>query len=297
MTDPRPLKLGTRGSRLALAQAQSVADALGEAEVVAVRSTDSEPGDKERFVRGVEQALIAGEVDLGVHSAKDLPGQRPDELRLAGVAAREDPLDAYVGQASSLADLPPGARVGTSSLRRRSQLLALRDDLEIIELRGNVDTRLKKLAEGEYDGVVLAAAGLRRLGREGEIAFEFDLDEMTPSPGQGSLAIEARRDDPDAAGQAARISDHDALVELTAERAAVVVLGVSCQTPVGVCARLEGGELTMRGFAGLPDGSEWVRDRVTGDGEQPVALAQALVERMVVAGAREILERAEGHAS
>jgi len=297
LTGPRPLKLGTRGSRLALAQTQSVADALGEAEVVAVRSTDSEPGDKERFVRGVEQAVIAGEVDLGVHSAKDLPGQRPDELRLAGVAAREDPLDAYVGRASSLEDLAPGARIGTSSLRRRSQLLALRDDLDVVDLRGNVDTRLGKLAEGEYDGIVLAAAGLRRLGREGEIAFEFELDRMTPAPGQGSLAIEARRDDADAAGEAARISDHDTLVEFTAERAAVVALDASCQTPVGICARLEGGELTVHGFAGLPDGSEWVRDRVAGDGEQPVALGQALAERMVAAGAREILQRAEETAS
>ena len=167
------LRLGTRGSRLALAQSQSVADALDGAEVVAVRSTDSDPGDKERFVRGVEQALVAGEVDLGVHSAKDLPGRRPDELRLAGVAPREDPRDAYLGTAASLGELPAGARIGTSSLRRRSQLLALRDDLDVVELRGNVDTRLGKLEEGEYDGIVLAAAGLRRLGREGEIAFAF----------------------------------------------------------------------------------------------------------------------------
>ena len=287
------LRLGTRGSRLALAQSQSVADALGGGEVVAVRSTDADPGDKERFVRGVEQALIAGEVDLGVHSAKDLPGRRPDELRLAGVPPREDPRDAYVGAASSLAAVPSGARIGTSSLRRRSQLLALRDDLSVVDLRGNVDTRLRKLGEGEYDGIVLAAAGLRRLGREGEIAFAFALDELTPAPGQGSLAIESRRDDAESATEAARISDHDALVELTAERAAVVALDASCQTPVGVCARLDGGELSIHGYAGLPDGSEWVRDHVAGDGEQPAALGEALAERMIAAGARDILERAE----
>jgi hydroxymethylbilane synthase len=296
LSDRPALRLGTRGSRLALAQSQSVADALPDAEVVAVRSTDSEPGDKERFVRGVERALIAGEVDLGVHSAKDLPGQRPDELRLAGVAPREDPRDAYVGTAASLGELPAGARIGTSSLRRRSQLLALRDDLDVVELRGNVDTRLGKLAGGEYDGIVLAAAGLRRLGREGEIAFTFGFDEMTPAPGQGSLAIEARRDDADAAAEAARISDHDALVELTAERTATLALDASCQTPVGVCARLDGGELSVHGYAGLPDGSEWVRDHVSGDGEQPAALGQALAERMIAAGAREILERAEAAA-
>lgn len=290
------VRLGTRGSRLALAQAQSVADAIGHAEVVAVQSTDSEPGDKERFVRGVERALLDGEVDLGVHSAKDLPGQRPQELRLAGVPPREDPLDAYVGKAQSFAELPAGARIGTSSLRRRSQLLALREDLDVVELRGNVDTRLRKLSDGDYDGIVLAAAGLRRLGRQSEISFTFVLGELTPSPGQGSLAIEARRDDESSAAEAAGISDHDALVELTAERAAVASLGASCQTPVGVCARLGAGELVLHGYAGLPDGSEWVRDRVAGDAEQPVALGEALAERMLASGARDILERAEAAA-
>ena len=293
MTDARVLRLGTRGSPLALAQAQSVADALQGADVVPVRSTDSDPGDKERFVRGVEGALIAGEVDLGVHSAKDVPGSRPDELRLAGVVPRQDPLDAYVGRASSLAEVPAGARVGTSSLRRRSQLLALRDDLDVVELRGNVDTRLRKLGEGSYDGIVLAAAGLRRLERDSEIAFTFGIDELTPAPGQGSLAIEARRDDLESASEAARISDHDALVELTAERAAVVALAATCQTPVGVCARLNGDELAVHGYAGLPDGSEWIRDRVAGDPEQPAALGETLADRMLAAGARDILERAE----
>jgi hydroxymethylbilane synthase len=296
LTGAAALKLGTRGSRLALAQAQSVADALDGAEVVAVRSGDSDPGDKERFVRGVEGALVAGKVDLGVHSAKDLPGSRPDEVRLVGVPPREEPRDAYVGGASSLAELSPGARIGTASLRRRSQLLALREDLEVVDLRGNVDTRLRKLGEGSYDGIVLAAAGLRRLGREEEIAFTFELDKLTPAPGQGSLALEARRDDAASAAEAARISDHDALVELTAERTAVAALDATCQTPVGVCARLDGGELTMHGYAGLPDGSEWVRDRVQGDPEQPAALGAALAERMIAAGARDVLERAEGAA-
>jgi hydroxymethylbilane synthase len=170
--------------------------------------------------------------------------------------------------------------------------LALRPDLELVELHGNVDTRLRKLSEGECEGIILAAAGLRRLGREGEIAFRFGLEEMTPAAGQGSLALEARRADEAAAAEAARISDHDALVELTAERAAVGALGATCYTPVGICARLEEGELFVRGFAGLPDGSEWVRDRVVGDGDQPVALGQALAERMLASGARELLERA-----
>lgn len=294
MSAAGPLKLGTRGSPLALAQAESVAGALGGAEVVAISSHDSDPGDKERFVRGVERALIDGDVDLGVHSAKDLPGERPDELRLAGVPGREDPRDAYVGAASSLQDVPAGARIGTASLRRRSQLLALRDDLEVVELHGNVDSRLGRLAEGSYEGIILAAAGLRRLGREAEMSFAFGVQQLTPAPGQGSLALEARRDDARAAAEAARISDHDALVELTAERTAVAALDASCQTPVGICARLSDDELTVEGYAGLPDGSEWIRDRVAGDPEQPAALGQALAERMLAAGAGDILRRAEG---
>jgi hydroxymethylbilane synthase len=291
-----PLKLGTRGSRLALAQAELVADALGGADIVPVKSTDGEPGDKERFVRGIDRALLAEEVDLGVHSAKDLPSDRTEAIRLVGVVGREDPADAYVGSASSMDELAPGSRIGTASLRRRSQLLALRGDLEIAELHGNVDTRLRKLAEGEYDGIVLAAAGLHRLGRGAEISFRFGLEELTPAGGQGSLALEARRSDPEVAAEAARISDHDALVELTAERAAVARLEATCHTPVGVCARLGQGELEIFGYAGDSDGSDWVRDRLGGDPEQPAALGEALAERMLAAGAREILRRAEAAA-
>jgi hydroxymethylbilane synthase len=291
-----PLKLGTRGSRLALAQAELVADALGGADIVPVKSTDGEPGDKERFVRGIDRALLAEEVDLGVHSAKDLPSDRTEAIRLVGVVGREDPADAYVGSASSMDELAPGSRIGTASLRRRSQLLALRGDLEIAELHGNVDTRLRKLAEAEYDGIVLAAAGLHRLGRGAEISFRFGLEELTPAGGQGSLALEARRSDPEVAAEAARISDHDALVELTAERAAVARLEATCHTPVGVCARLGQGELEIFGYAGDSDGSDWVRDRLSGDPEQPAALGEALAERMLAAGAREILRRAEAAA-
>jgi hydroxymethylbilane synthase len=290
------LKVGTRGSRLALAQAELVATALGGAEVVTVRSTDGEPGDKERFVRGVERALLDGEVDLGVHSAKDLPSQRPDAVRLVGVVGREDPADAYLGEGSSLAELHAGSVVGTASLRRRSQLLALRPDLELAELRGNVDTRLRKLAEGDCDGIVLALAGLRRLGREGEVAFRFGLEELTPAAGQGSLALEARRGDAGTAEEAARISDHDALVELTAERAALIALEAGCETPVGVCARLGDGEIEVFGYAGRPDGSEWVRDRIGGDPEQPAAAGEELAKRMLAAGAGAILRGAEAGA-
>ena len=287
------LRLATRGSALALAQAELVAAALGGAEIVPVAGDAPEPNDKARFVRGVEAALLADEADLGVHSAKDLPAEQADGLELVGVPQREIPADAYVGAATSLDALGQGARIGTSSLRRRAQLLALREDLEPVELRGNVDTRLRKLAAGECDGAVLALAGLRRLGRAAEAAFALSIEQITPAAGQGALALQARADDAEAGDAAAQVTDRVALVELTAERAAVSALAATCNTPVGICARLEGGELTVSGFAGLPDGSEWVRDRVAGDPGQPAALGKALADRMLSAGARDILARAE----
>ena len=158
------LRLATRGSTLALAQANAVADLLGGAEIVEATS-DGEPGDKSRFVRGVERELLAGRADVGVHSAKDLPAELPEGLLIGGVPPREQPADAWIGDGERLDDVPEGARVGTSSLRRRAQLLAARPDLEVVELHGNVDTRLRRLREGDLDAIVLAAAGLRRLGR------------------------------------------------------------------------------------------------------------------------------------
>jgi hydroxymethylbilane synthase len=285
------LRVATRGSALALAQAGAVADLLGGAELVEVRSHDAEAGDKARFVRGVEAALLAGEADLGVHSAKDLPGEVAEGLEIVAVPSREDPADAYVGAARSLDGIPDGARIGTASLRRRAQLAALRPDLEVVGVRGNVDTRLRKLEAGEYDGLVLALAGLRRLGRGAEVAFSFGLDEMTPAPGQGTLAVQAVPGS-DAAREAAGATDRKALVELTAERAAVAALGATCDTPIGICARLDGERLTIRGFAGLPDGSEWVRDLLVGDADEPAALGETLAERMLATGAGELLERA-----
>jgi hydroxymethylbilane synthase len=291
------VRLGTRGSALALAQAQLVAEALGDAEIVAVETSGDRGergGDKARFVREIEHALLAGDVDLGVHSAKDLPTDLPEALEIAGVPAREDAADCFVGPAGSLAGVPEGARIGTASLRRRSQLLALRPDLEIAELRGNVDTRLRRLEDGDYDGVVLAAAGLRRLGRESEIAFRFAVAELTPAAGQGALALEARSDDAAGVAAAGSLTDATALVELTAERATVAELGASCHTPVGVHARLDRNDLAIEAFVGLPDGSDWVRDAVGGTAEDPIALGLELGGRLLAAGAGEILERAEG---
>jgi hydroxymethylbilane synthase len=286
------LRLGTRTSALALIQAESVGAALGGAEIVPIKTADAALGDKSRFVRGVEDELLARRIELAVHSAKDLPGELPDGLAIVCVPGREDPSDAFIGAAASLDDVPEGARVGTSSLRRRSQLLALRPDLEISGLRGNVDTRLAKLAAGEYDGIVLATAGLARLGRADEISFRFGIEQMTPAPGQGALALEARDDDGESAAIAGRIADEAAFVELTAERVAVRALQADCDTPVGVSARCVDSQLVVHGYAGLPDGSEWVRDRVIGDPDQAGAIGEAIAERMLAAGAREILEAA-----
>jgi len=221
-----------------------------------------------------------------------LPGELPDGLALAGVPPRADPADVWIGPGESIAEVPEGARVGTASVRRRSQLLAVRPDLDVIELRGNVDTRLRKREDGEVDGLVLAAAGLERLGRSGESGFRFGLRALTPAPGQGALALEARDDAGAAAAAAAGLTDREALVELSAERAVVAGLEASCDTPVGVCARHDDGVLLIRGYAGLPDGSEHVYDEVRGDPGQPVGLGEALVERMLGAGAGELLERA-----
>ncbi|MBS1880823.1 MAG: hydroxymethylbilane synthase, partial [Actinobacteria bacterium] len=204
------LRLATRASTLALTQARWVADRLGGAELVEA-SYQGEVGDKSRFVRGVEQTLISGAAEVGVHSAKDLPGEMALGLEIAAVPVREDPADAWIGPGGSLEEVPEGARVGTASLRRRAQLLALRPDLRVEELHGNVDTRLRKLAEGDLDAIVLAAAGLRRLGREDEIAFELPTELMVPAPGQGALALQAREGDEETARALAAIGEERAL--------------------------------------------------------------------------------------
>lgn len=291
------MRLATRSSALALAQANLIRERLEGAELVEV-SGDHSPsdGDKSRFVRGVDAVLLAGDAEIGVHSAKDVPGEIPGGLVIAGVPERETPWDAWVGAGSSLDEVPAGSRVGTSSLRRRAQVLAARPDLEVVDLHGNVDTRLRKLEEGDYDAIVLAGAGLRRLGREAVVSFLMDSEVMTPAPGQGALILQARADDEGARAAAGGLSDPAALVELTAERAVVGVLGATCATPIGVSARSEGGALRIDAFVGLPDGSEWIRDRYEGEGEHPAVAGEELAERLLGAGAAEVLERAEGMA-
>jgi hydroxymethylbilane synthase len=283
------VRLGTRGSALALAQARTVAAALGGAEIVTITTSgdrDRARGDKERWVREIDAALLRGDVDVAVHSAKDVPAQLAEGIVIAAVPPRADPYDALCG-ARSLNDLPDGARVGTSSLRRAAQLHALRDDLEVLELRGNVDTRLGRLHAGDYDAIVLARAGLDRLGRGAEATGV--LREMVPAAGQGALAVTVRDGDDAARAAVERILDEAALRSLTAERALVRALEADCHTPVGAHAVLDDGGLLLRAFVGAPDGAMWVRDERSGD--DPEALGAEVAERLRAAGADEVLGR------
>jgi hydroxymethylbilane synthase len=283
------VRLGTRGSALALAQARAVAEALGGAELVTITTSgdrDRARGDKERWVREIDAALLRGDVDLAVHSAKDVPARLATGIVIAAVPPRADPYDALCG-ARSLNDLDEGARVGTSSLRRAAQLHALRDDLEVLELRGNVDTRLGRLAAGDYDAIVLARAGLDRLGRGAEATGV--LREMIPAAGQGTLAVTVRAGDEDARAAVEAISDDAAARCLAAERALVRALEADCHTPVGAHATIDEGTLTMRAFVGAPDGAMWVRDELSGD--DPEALGADVAQRLRAAGADEVLGR------
>ncbi|HEX5621698.1 MAG TPA: hydroxymethylbilane synthase [Solirubrobacteraceae bacterium] len=285
------LRIGTRGSVLALAQARSVAHALPEpAELVTITTAgdvDSRAGDKSRWVGALEAALLAGEIDLAVHSAKDVPGELAPGTALVAAPRRADPMDVLVGE-PTLNHVREGARVGTSALRRRAQLLAVRPDLEVCELRGNVDTRLKKRAAGEVDVLVLAAAGLDRLDRRGEAGGTLHGDVFVPAPGQGIIAVQARVGS--AAGEVAAAAGHArTMAWLAAERAVVHDFSATCHTPVGIHAD----SARVRGFAGLPDGSQWLVDEVAVAGEDVMGAAEGLARRMLAAGVADLLRDAE----
>jgi len=272
------LRVGTRGSALALAQARWVASRLDAASVVEIATSGDRGvagGDKSRWVDAIDAALVAGEIDLAVHSAKDVPGELAPGCAIVATPPRASARDLLIGE---------GARIGTSSLRRRAQLLAAWPDREVVDLRGNVDTRLRKLDAGEVGALVLAAAGLERLGVDRR-ARVLEGDVFVPAPGQGTLAVEARAGDDRVRAALAPLNDAAAFAALDEERTAVRMLGASCHTPVGVHAA--GG--AVRGFVGLPDGSAWLIDEA-GDGE-------ALARRMLAAGAAELLSQAEALAT
>jgi hydroxymethylbilane synthase len=291
------LRLGTRGSALALAQAELVARALADdVEIVPITTSgdrSASVGDKSRFVKEIEDALLRGDVDLAVHSAKDVPTDFPDGLVLSAAGRRADPRDAIVG-AEALDDLPAGAVVGTSSLRRRALLLAVRPDLAVRDIRGNVDTRLRRRAGGDFDALVLAQAGLDRLGRGGE-GHPLDPGVFVPAAGQGCIAVQTRDVDPDGPSNAGALEDFETSACLTEERNVVRLLGATCNTPVGVHAEgREDDTMRLIAFIGLPDGSRWIRDEL----ELPFHRARGLIgskvaERLHAAGADELLAEAE----
>jgi hydroxymethylbilane synthase len=292
------MRVGTRASALALAQARQVIERLGGGELVPIltrgdresagtqQPADGE--DKSRWVSELEGALLRGEIDVAVHSAKDVPGEPVDGLALVAAPPRAAAEDALCG-AGGLDSLASRARVGTSSLRRCAQLLAVRPDLELVALRGNVDTRLARLADGGLDAIVLARAGLQRLGREDAVGAVLDPARFVPAPGQGTLALQARSGDAATGAALAAIGSADALACLSAERALARSLQATCDTPLGAYAVAAGYAVTLRAWVGLPDGSTWAVDELSGDLAEPEALGREVARRLRLAGADAIL--------
>ena len=293
------LVIASRGSQLALWQAhwvQTQLAALGhESRIEIIKTTGDKitdvplarVGTKGLFTKEIEEALLDGRADLAVHSLKDLPTELPAGLVLAAVPQREDARDAIVGK--RLADLPHGARVGTSSLRRSAQLRKIRPDLRVESVRGNLDTRLRKLDEGQYDAILLAAAGLKRLGWADRIAEILPVDVMCSAVGQGALAIETR--ERGAGWDACRALDDAAThAAVLAERGVLGTLGGGCQVPIGAHARIENGRLYLLGVVASPDGSEVIRAETEGPVSEAAKLGQALGRELLHQGARRILE-------
>ena len=292
-------RIGTRGSPLALAQAQEVRQRLiaahpelaGERrlEIVVITTTGdrdrsrplSEIGGQGLFTKEIEEALIDGRIDLAVHSMKDVPTWLPEGLEISTILPREDARDALFSTAGdSLASLPAGARVGTVSLRRQAQILAARPDLKVAPIRGNVDTRLRKLAEGEVDATLLAVAGLRRLGQAERITAALAPEEMLPAVAQGAIGLEVRSADDAAKALLAPLNDADSAVRVGAERACLEVLDGSCRTPIAAYAELNGGRLRLRGLVATPDGSQVFQAEAEGAPEEAAGLGKALGQEL-----------------
>jgi hydroxymethylbilane synthase len=299
------LRIGSRGSQLALWQANYVAGLLRsrglQVEIETIRTTGdkitevslAKVGTKGMFTKEIEEALADRRVDLAVHSLKDLPTDLPKGFKIAAVLKREDARDVLVSpRFARLADLPQGARVGTSSLRREAQLRAMRRDLKVEPLRGNVDTRLRKLEAGEFDAIVLAAAGVRRLGREDVVREFLAVEQMCPAAGQGALAVEVREGDQPMM-QAIGFLDNAASRSTTeCERALLRTLGGGCQVPIGAYAELSGEALQLRAVVASPDGSKVIRESLRGS--DPDSLGLAVGEALLRQGAQKILDEVYG---
>jgi hydroxymethylbilane synthase len=301
-----PLRIATRQSRLALWQAQHVAAKLREShpgltvELVPMttqgdRIVDrslAQVGGKGLFIKELEIAIVEGHADIAVHSMKDVPSDMPPGMTLAAMLSRADPHDAFVAlRHEDFSSLPQGAKVGTSSLRRQCQLKYARSDLQLLTLRGNVETRLRKLQEGHYDAIVLAAAGLIRLGLEQHITHRFDLEQFVPAVGQGIIGVECREDDARSIELVRALNDELARQCCETERAFALRLQGSCQSPIAGHAQVSGGQVYLRGVIGSPDGQEIYRGVHSGAVADRHAVGIALADRLLDAGARPLLEK------
>lgn len=294
------LRLGTRGSALSLAQSKLVARSLSpwaDIEIVTVRTTGdrlsargaaiSWKGD---FTKELDEALFKRRIDFAVHSLKDVPSVLAEGLALAAVPLREDPSDVLVAHPPRpFSELPEGARVGTSSPRRKAQLLAARPDLEVLAARGNVETRIRRLREGRFDAIVLARAGLARLGRLEEITEVFAVEVLLPAVGQGALALVSRSDDGDVRGLLGRVDDADSHAAVLAERSLLVVLEAGCRAPVAGRARVEGERLLLSACVFSEDGSRALREEASGNPAEAIALGRAAGEKLLARGAAELI--------
>jgi hydroxymethylbilane synthase len=299
------LRIGTRGSQLALFQANWVKDQLVRTHpelkvtLIKIKTTGdkiqdaplAKIGGKGLFVKEIEEALIQRKIDLAVHSIKDVPTEFPKGLQLSAVTKREDPRDVLISKdGKMLKDLPQGAKIGTSSLRRQAQLIHFRSDLELIPLRGNLDTRLKKLHTMNLDGIVLAFAGVKRLGLEERISEIIPTDISLPAIGQGALGIETRMDDEEAEDQIRFLNDRDSSIAITAERAFLKKLEGGCQVPIAALAQTVGSTLNIDGLVGTIDGKRLLRHHLEGSIEEAEPLGTKLAEILFAKGAKEILD-------
>jgi hydroxymethylbilane synthase len=301
------IRIGSRGSQLALWQANHVSALLRarghEVEIEIIHTTGDKitdvalamVGTKGMFTKEIEEALAAGRVDLAVHSLKDLPTELPPGFEIVAITEREDPRDAFCSRRfSRIEDLPQGARIGTSSLRRQAQLKAIRRDLDIHPLRGNVDTRLRKLEQGEYDAIILASAGLKRLGKMEAIKLIIPAEIMCPAAGQGALGIEIRKGDTETREQLSFLDDTAARAATTCERALLNRLGGGCQVPIGGFAELRDGILHLEAIVADPDGSRLLRESRDGDFDDPERLGNSVGDTLLGRGGDEILDAVYG---
>ncbi|MFO8009646.1 MAG: hydroxymethylbilane synthase [Dehalococcoidia bacterium] len=300
--------IGTRGSKLALLQAESVSDRLVslypgyQFEIATVsttgdRNTDvslEQLGGQGVFVKELEEALLHGDIDIAVHSLKDMLTIIPEALCLAAVPERVDPRDAIISPFGGLRDVPYGARVGTGSPRRGIQIRAMRPDIEISELRGNIDTRIKKAFLGELDGIVIAAAALIRLGLEEKITEYLPEDAMVPAVGQGALGIETRSSDEDLVALVSKVNHEPTWRAVSAERAFLREMGGGCRAPIAALGSIDGRTLRLRGIASSPDGSEMLREEIKGSAERAEEVGKEMARIMLKAGAASFVERGPG---